>query len=327
MNTRLSISAMCALVALLAPRPAHAWDWFRSENSDARRGSELLANGQAEAASQAFESAARALPNDPGAQLNRGLGLLATGKLPEAREAFRSATQGGASPEVRGKAHYNMGLAFLREAEAAAGGEKQEEAQKCLREAVDAFKSSLRSAPKNHDAAWNLELAKRRLQEAEQKQKQKEEQEKKEQEKKEQEKKEQDENEQEKGDQQKPDQEQGDQEPQQDSAQNQAPEDKPQDPQDGQPPKDQPKPDDAQKEAGKDGQAPKPEEQGKQPGEKPQAPKEAQGAQPQDSPGDKALPEHMQKALDALSEGDENLQRQQARMRSQQRPRRIEKDW
>jgi Ca-activated chloride channel family protein len=319
-----SICGLCVLI-LLTPLSARAWDPFRSENGDVRRGNELLQKGQAEAASQAFEAAARALPSDPGVQLNRGLGLMATGKLPEAREAFRLSTQGSATPEIRGKAHYNMGLAFMREAEAAAGENKPEEAQKYLRESVDAFKSSLRNAPKNREAAWNLELAKRRLVEAEQKQKQKEEQEKKKEEQEKQEKQDQQDQEQQDQEQQ-DDQQKSDGEPK-DSEQNQ-----------------EPKPEDGQKEPGQDDKEPsagepKPDEQAKQqkpeeqpgdkkPGEQEQPSQPAEtGPKQEGAQGEKPLPEHMQKALDALSESDENLQRQQARVRSKQRPRRIEKDW
>ena len=44
---------------------------------------------------------------------------MANGQLGEAREAFRLATQGHTDSALRGKAHYNMGLAFAREAEGA----------------------------------------------------------------------------------------------------------------------------------------------------------------------------------------------------------------
>jgi tetratricopeptide (TPR) repeat protein len=116
-------------VWLATSATARAWEPFRSENGDVRRGNELLEKGQAEEATKAFEAAARTLPNDPGVHLNRGLGLMATGKLPEAREAFKLAAQGQGNPELRGKAHYNMGLAFTREADAASDDDQLEQAQ------------------------------------------------------------------------------------------------------------------------------------------------------------------------------------------------------
>ncbi|MFT3921240.1 MAG: hypothetical protein QM778_01770 [Myxococcales bacterium] len=316
---RALVSLACfALFALgsLVPNRAQAWEWFRSENQDARRGNELLEKGKADEATQAYEAAQRALPNDPGLMLNKGLGLLGAGKLPEARDAFRAASQGQASPELRGKANYNLGLTFLREADTLAKEEKLEEAQKALTESVDAFKSSLRNVPKNHDAAWNLELAKRRLVDLEQK-KQQQEQEKKDQEQKDQQQNQDQQNQdQQNQDQQNQDQQNQDQQkPNDQNDQNKAqPEPKDQEPKGG----DQQKPESKDK-AGQD-QAKAPEQQ--------QAPEQQpQPQEPQERPGQKALPEHMQRALDALSESDDNLQKQRARARARQRPQRIEKDW
>jgi Ca-activated chloride channel family protein len=328
-NTRQPRPALLALTlpllaGLLLPGSARAWELFRSENRDVKRGNELLAQGKAEEATKAFDAAQRTLPNDPGVQLNRGLGLMASGKLPEAREAFRAATQGAATPEVRGKAHYNAGLAFSREADALSKEDKLDEAQKFLTEAVDSFKNSLRADPKNPDAAWNLELTRRRLVELEKKKKEKKEQEK-------------------QDDQQKQDQDkqgddkdkQGDDKDKQgdDKDQQQQDQDKQGDP-DQQKQDPQPKPSDGQDP--KDPQA-KPEspgddkkDQAKAPDKKPedqqQAPAPSEQAPSPSSP-QKALPEHMQQALDALSESDDNLQRQKARARARQRPMRVEKDW
>ena len=306
MKKRLTHGAGLLLLGsiLLTPKGAYAWDWFRSENKDAKRGNQLLEQGKSEEATQAYEAAQRSLPSDPGLQLDKGLGLLGAGKLPEARDAFRAASQGQASAEVRGKANYNLGLTFLREADALAKEEKLEEAQKALTESVDAFKSSLRSVPKNHDAAWNLELAKRRLVDLEQKKQQQE-----------QENKDQQSKDQQDQDQQKQEQENKDQQDQQNKDQDQDQQkpgdDKPQPGQDQQKSKDeQPKPD-AKDKGQNQTKPPEPTQQPEEP----------------ERPGQKALPEHMQRALDALSESDDNLQKQRARARARQRPQRIEKDW
>jgi Ca-activated chloride channel family protein len=300
----------CLLLALLyAPAEAQAWEPFRAENKDVKRGNELLEHGRAEQATQAYEAAQRSLPNDPGVQLNKGLGLLGVGKLPEAREAFRAASQGG-NPELRGKANYNLGLTFLREADTLAKEEKLEESQKLLTESIDAFKNSLRNAPKNRDAAWNLEIAKRRLVDLEQKKQ--EQQQKQDQEKQDQEKQDQDpKQDQEKQDQDpKQDQEKQDQDPKQDQDQAQSKQDQPKD----------------------QGEQQKPEQKDKPGQDQAKAPQPEKGSQgepqePQPTPNQKALPEHMQRALDALSESDDNLQKQRARARARQRPQRIEKDW
>jgi Ca-activated chloride channel family protein len=306
-----SLFCSCLLIGgWLAAAPALAWEPFRSQNGEVLQGNEHLAKGQLPEAIAAYDAAAKRLPNEPGVHLDRGLALLKAGKLPEAREALRLASQGGQDADVRGKAHYNLGLTFLREADAAAQEENHSEAQKQLREAADAFKSSLRASPKNRDAAWNLELTRRRLLEQEKKQQEKKQQE--------DEKKKQDEQKKQDDEQEKQDGQEGqdgekepdpDQQRADDAGQDQGEPDaggeQPQDP-DGEPdagaqaPEQQPQPD---------------------PSEQQPAPREGE-AKPQP-----AMPEHMQKALDALEDGEENLQKHRAAQRARQRPRRVEKDW
>jgi Ca-activated chloride channel family protein len=298
-----------AALALLPPR-ALAWEPFRSANGDVLRGNDELKKGQLDKALAAYSDAAKRLPQEPGVHLDRGIALLKAGKLNEARDALQIATQGSPSPEVRAKANYNLGLAFLQEAEAAAKSEDLEAGQKLLREAADAFKNSLRAGPKNRDAAWNLELAKRRQVELEKKQQEKKDQEKKEQdEKKDQEKKDQQDQDQKQDDAQKSD----DGEPKQNDQDKQDPS---QQPDAGAPQgaEDAGQPD---PQGGQDAGAPKPKQdeppkQDEQPGE----------GQPQQK-----LPEHMQKALDALEDSNENLQKHQAAMRARQQPQRVVKDW
>jgi Ca-activated chloride channel homolog len=296
------VQSVCLLIAWLVSAPALAWEPFRSQNDEVLRGNEHLSKNQLPEAIAAYDAAAKRLPNEPGVHLDRGLALLKAGKLPEAREALRLATQGGQDAELRGKAHYNLGLAFLREADAAAKQEDHEQAQKLLREAADAFKSSLRASPKNRDAAWNLELTRRRLLEQEKKQQEKKQQE--------------------------------------DEKKKQEEEQQKQDGQDGQDgdkqPDDQKQPqeDDAGQEQGE------PDAGGQQQGE-PQGERDAgvprQPEQQQPDPSQQqregeqrpqpAMPEHMQKALDALEDSEENLQKHRAAQRARQRPRRVEKDW
>jgi tetratricopeptide (TPR) repeat protein len=301
------MQSLCLLVAWLVAAPALAWEPFRSQNGEVLQGNEHLAKGQVPEAIAAYDAAAKRLPNEPGVHLDRGLALLKAGKLPEAREALRLASQGGQDADVRGKAHYNLGLAFLREADAAAQQENHSEAQKLLREAADAFKSSLRASPKNRDAAWNLELTRRRLIEQEKKQQEKKQQE--------DEKKKQDE-EQKKQDeeQEKQDGEDGDKQP--DPDQEQA-DDAGQD-QGGPDAGEQPNDPNGEQDAG--AQAPR-EQPEPDPQEQQETPREGE-ARPQP-----AMPEHMQKALDALEDGEENLQKHRAAQRARQRPRRVEKDW
>lgn len=294
-----------ALFWLLAqPRVAQAWDFLRSENADVNEGNALLAQGEHEAALAAYDRAASDLPESPGVQLDRGLSLLHQEKLAEARDALRKATLGAAHKEVRAKAHYNLGLSLLREADETAKDESQlEAAQNQLREAVDAFKQSLRAVPGDADAAWNLELAQRRLVDVENKREQQQNQE-------------------------PDDQNEGPDEPQEDGEQEQnQPGDQDQAAQDQEDGQDEAEPDEPDEQGDQDeGDT---EGQKKSPPDEPQ--QEAGQKEPEGKKGaesqQRALPQHMERALDALSDGEENLQKHQAAQRAQQRPRRIEKDW
>jgi Ca-activated chloride channel family protein len=331
-KSALATGLACALVGALlgAPSLARAWEPFRSESRDVLRGNEHLKKGQYAEALEAYETAQQKLPGDPGVQLNRGLALLQQGKLGPAREAFRNATQGNAPADIRGQALYDLGLAFMKEADTAAKGEDLEGAQKSLQEAVDAFKSSLRAKPGNRNAAWNLEIARRRLVENKKKQEEKQKQDeekKKDEEKKDEDKQDQDggtppENdgdggtpEQPKDDEQKPDEQKQDEQKQD------------QQKQDGD--KGEPKDKPPEGDKGDKGQEPKDKGEGQQkPEPKPQQDaREGEAKQPSETTPEQRMPEHMKKALDALSNGEQNLQKQQAQTRAQQRPRRIEKDW
>jgi Ca-activated chloride channel family protein len=307
----------CALGLTLAfARPVQAWELFRSESGAVERGNAALAKGQHKEALEAYDEAARELPDDPGVQLDRGLALLGVGKLGEAREAFRRAASGSAPKELRGAALYNMGLGFVKEAEQAATAEDLDGAKKLLEESVDALKGSLRAQPRNHDAAWNLEIAKRRLVDVQKKQEEKKKQ-----------------DEEKKKDQEKDKQDKQDKQDQGDKDQNE------QDPQKqqgdaGTPDKPDPRMGDAGTPEDDGGAQADPDEGGEQPDAGAPKPKPEQGdaaapaPQPSPQPADNdVLPEHMERALDALEAGEENLEKQRARQRARARPRRVEKDW
>ena len=297
-----SVAGVLALVVLgasgsaQAQAPSQAPAWLRSKNGDVEQGNEKLAAGDAEAALKAYDAAARALPSEGGVHLNRGLALLKQGKLDAARDALKLATDSSAgSPDTRSDAYYDLGVAFYREAEARISEQKDDEAQKAFREASDSFRKSLRQKPGNANAAYNYELTQRRIVELEKKQQEKQDQQKKDDQNKDQKQKPDDEQQQNQ-DQQKPDdqqQQQGDQ---------------------GK--KDEPKPDpkDAQN-------APKPEP--KKPDQQQQQQQQAQQAQQ-----DKDLPPDMAKALDALQQGEKNLEQQRAMQRAGAGHRKPpEKDW
>jgi Ca-activated chloride channel family protein len=313
------------LIASL-PMRAQAWEPFRSANRDVDDGNALLGQGKAKEALEAYERAARTLPEAPGVHLNRGLAWLAAGDPVRAREALRTAANADEAPELRAQAYYNLGLAFYAEGDALSLEGQHGQAQQRFREAADAFKGSLRLGPGSRDAGWNLELALRRIADEQEKI----EQEKAEQEKAEQEKK--DDGGSEAGDDDEnrdPGEQQG--EPQSDGSQK--PEGGDRDPS-----QEQQKPEE-KSESGSDSEAPKDGRDEQRPDTNPEPPQDAdKGAEPQAPPPQQApaagdaqnpppqLPADVARALDALQAGEQNLEQLRARMRAgSQRP--PAKDW
>jgi hypothetical protein len=312
----------CVVAGLLHASPALAWEWFRSESSAVERGNQLLREKKFDEAVQAYDEARASAPDDPGIQLDRGTALLGAQKHGPAREALRSASRGHVDPEIRGRALHNLGLSFFDEADELAKAENLDEAQARLRESVDAYKAALRAKPGFADAAWNLDLARRRLVDVEKKREEK---------KREDQDKEKDKQDQDKQDQDKQDQDKQDQ--------------------DKQPSSDEPRDQDAgsdkppdEPEAGDSGGAQDTDGHGDDAGMPPPADGADAGAasQPEDArdagqaaageASDSGTPDApprdaMERALDALRDSEENLQKQRAQARARQEPRRILKDW
>ena len=298
--SRRSLAALvaCAGCALLASWPgaaaAEPWSLLRSENGNVRAGNEKLTAKDAAGALEAHDRAARELPSEGGVHLNRGLALLAAKKPAEAREALKLAVQSKADPVARADAHYDLGLSFYGDADEAAGKDDHENAQKLFREAAESFKQSLRLRPGDRNTAWNYELALRRIREQEEKQKEKEDKEKQDQ-------KDQKKDDQKKDDQQNQDQDQKDQ----------------QNPDQDQQKQDQQKQDQQKQDEQKQDQ--QKQDQQKQDQQK----QDQQEAEPQ-----QAKPRSdAERALDALQDGEENLEKMKAQRRAARERRAPEKDW
>ncbi len=298
-NAALSAIACCALSASVAR--AEQPSWLRSKNGDIEKGNEKLSAGDANGALEAYDKAARALPSEAGVHLNRGLALLKQGKLDAAREALKLATDSAGNPEVRSDAYYDLGIAFYRQAEASVAEKNDEEAQKAFREASDAFRKSIRQRPGNANAAYNYEVTQQRIVELEKKQQEKKDQEKQDQEKQDQEKKD--------------DQQQQDQQGQDQDQQN------PDGSKKDQP--SEPKPD--EKKPGED-QVKKPEPPKPEPKQAADQKEAQQAEEKQPQPGEQPLPADVKQALDALQNGEKNLEQQRAMQRGGHR-RPPEKDW
>ncbi|MFA9409930.1 MAG: hypothetical protein ACERK0_01620 [Deltaproteobacteria bacterium] len=165
---------ICCVAALGLPASASAWSPLRGENSNAKKGNALMAQEQYGPALEAYDEAARELPEARAVQLNRGLALLAQDLGEQSKEAFLAAADPAASPSTRADAYYNLGIAYAREGEAISQQDEHEQASAHFREAADAFKRALRVRPGDRNAAWNLEYAMKRIREEEEKQEQQE---------------------------------------------------------------------------------------------------------------------------------------------------------
>lgn len=162
---------LACLTAFSLPATASAWSPLRAENPKVNEGNAFMAEGQYAEALEAYDEAARELPEARSIQLNRGLALLGQEQLGEqAKEAFAAAADPSAPPEIRADAYYNLGVAFARDGDSISQQEEFEQASAQYREAADAFKRALRLRPGDRNAAWNLEYAQKRIREAEEKQ-------------------------------------------------------------------------------------------------------------------------------------------------------------
>ncbi len=135
------------------------FDLLWSHNRNVTRGNELLAGGKAKEALAEYDEALKRLPDDPGVRFNRALALAELGQLDDAQKDLVRASE---SPDVglKARAHFNLGNALGR--------------QEKWKEAVEAYTRALTVDPRYFDAKWNLEIARRKLKEQEEKKKQEE---------------------------------------------------------------------------------------------------------------------------------------------------------
>jgi Ca-activated chloride channel family protein len=321
---------------------------FRSENDHVRDGNDALAAGDAAGAVTDYDAAARELPSEPGVHLDRGIALLAQGDHPRAREALQLATDPPASSAIRADANYDIGLSFYQEGDAAAGADDHETAQRDFREAADAFRAALRQRPGDRDAAWNLELALRRIQQEEEAQDQQDQQDQQQQDQQDQQQQDQqdqqqqdqqDQQQQDQQDQQQQDQQDQQQQDQQDQQQQDQQDQQQQDQQDQQQQdqQDQQQQDqqdqqqqDQSSQQDRDQQQQDQQQQDQQQGSdgaSQDAQQDQQPAEPDTMGTEDSLPPDERQVLDALEDGEQNFQGARARARGQRERRRVTQDW
>lgn len=133
---------------------------------DLERGNRLYRAGRYEDAVAAYRKVLERGSVTPQLHYNLGTALLALGRFEEAEPHFRQALE-GIKPELRQRTFYNLGNRFLRDAREMANAEQQ---GALLDAAIEAYKRTLRLAPDDVDAKWNLELALREREENEERQ-------------------------------------------------------------------------------------------------------------------------------------------------------------
>ncbi|MDP9266322.1 MAG: VWA domain-containing protein [Chloroflexota bacterium] len=139
-------TAVTALL-LLVPAAAHA----QGEST----GDRLYRAGRYAEAAAAYQRVIRSTADSPRLEYDLGTALMAAGHLDEAVSVLERVVGSATSPELRYRALYNLGLAYLRQARDARPGD----ASNAFAASVEAYKRALQMRPGERDAKWNYELA------------------------------------------------------------------------------------------------------------------------------------------------------------------------
>jgi len=119
---------------------------FRSELN---RGNDLYKKGNFSQAGNVYGKILEKKKSDQKAAFNSGDALYKEGRFEESAEVFKRLTGKPVDKDLRDKAFYNLGNSFF----------KQED----YKSAIGAYEEALKINPKDRDAQFNLELAKKML--------------------------------------------------------------------------------------------------------------------------------------------------------------------
>ncbi|HNY50617.1 MAG TPA: tetratricopeptide repeat protein [Smithella sp.] len=140
------IIVLCfALCLLMMAQSAFALP-FRS---DLNRGNDLYKKGKYAEAGQVYNKILQKKAGDLKARFNLGDSLYKEGRYQESQKVFESLTAPSVPKGLRESAYYNLGNSFF----------KQED----YKGAIGAYEEALKIDPKDKDAQFNLELAKKML--------------------------------------------------------------------------------------------------------------------------------------------------------------------
>jgi Ca-activated chloride channel family protein len=147
------LAALVAVLPLLT-----GFSVLEKRDSEIEAGNAALKAGKAEDALAHYDKAVKKLAADAGAHFDRGAALYALSRFDEAGQEFLKATEAKDAALKEG-AFYNLGNAFFKK-------EK-------FKEAVAAYTRALGLRPDDKQAKWNLEIALKKQQEQDQKNKDK----------------------------------------------------------------------------------------------------------------------------------------------------------
>ena len=142
---RLGIVLCLVTCLLLLSQSAFALP-FRSALN---RGNELYKKGEYSRAGQVYNKILEKKANDEKARFNLGDSLFKEGKYRKSQRVYESLTGGAVSKGVRQASYYNLGNSFF----------KQED----YKSAINAYTEALKLEPKDKDAQFNLDLAKKMM--------------------------------------------------------------------------------------------------------------------------------------------------------------------
>ena len=117
--------------------------------SDLNRGNDLYKKGEYPQAGQVYNKILEKKANEPKAKFNLGDSLYKGERYKESQSVFEELAEKVVDKSLREKAFYNLGNSFF----------KQED----YKRAIGAYEGALKIDPKDKDAQFNLELAKKML--------------------------------------------------------------------------------------------------------------------------------------------------------------------
>jgi Ca-activated chloride channel family protein len=152
-NALRTVTAAMALATCALPiRAQTAAEWIR-------QGNDAFAIHEYEIAATCYRNAAGILPASPQVQFDLGIANYKAGGYTAAAQAFARAAERATDPKLQAKSLLGEGNTFFRTAPA---GDSLD-AVHALQRAIELYASALSADPKLQDAAYNLEIAKKKL--------------------------------------------------------------------------------------------------------------------------------------------------------------------